>query len=191
MEKNILRSKYKQLRDALNEQEIQRRSQQLIDLLINHFEFNEKTVSLFLPITTKKEINTTPLLTVLPKLNARVGLSVSNFETNEMTHLTYTSNTVLKENKYGIPEPQSGTLLPDSLFDIVLVPLLAVDYKGNRVGYGKGFYDRFLKSCRTDCIFIGLHLFDVEQTLINTDTNDIPLHFVVTPKEVVRCANED
>jgi 5-formyltetrahydrofolate cyclo-ligase len=70
--------------------------------------------------------------------------------------------------------------------DIVFVPLLAVDKQGNRVGYGKGFYDRFLRKCAPGCQFIGLHYFDLEDRIDDVLPTDIRLNAVVMPNKVVR-----
>lgn len=56
-------------------------------------------------------------------------------------------NTIFKLNDFGIEEPSGGTEVDEEDIDMVLVPLLAFDTQGNRVGYGKGYYDRFLKNC--------------------------------------------
>jgi 5-formyltetrahydrofolate cyclo-ligase len=87
----------------------------------------------------------------------------------------------LEVSSFGIPEPKYGRTILASKLDYVIVPLLAVSSEGQRVGYGKGFYDRLLKQCKPDCIFIGIHLFDefVEITDLNKD--DIPLHLCFTP----------
>ena len=66
---------------------------------------------------------------------------------------------ILKENKYGIPEPINGIQINSDIIDVVFVPLLAYDSKGNRVGYGKGFYDRFLENLGSKTIKIGLSFF--------------------------------
>ena len=72
----------------------------------------------------------------------------------EMVHLLLQDNTSLRVSNYGVPEPVSGIEIPPSQIDVVFVPLLAFDELGNRVGYGKGYYDRFLTTCRGDTIFI-------------------------------------
>jgi 5-formyltetrahydrofolate cyclo-ligase len=56
--------------------------------------------------------------------------------------------------------------------------------QGNRIGYGKGFYDRFLAECKDDVIKIGLSFFPPETTDFEIDSNDIPLNFCVTPEQV-------
>ena len=66
-----------------------------------------------------------------------------------MTHFLLTDNTKIKKNQYNIPEPINGLEVPTKKIDVVFVPLLAFDKKGNRVGYGKGFYDKFLIRMQT------------------------------------------
>ena len=67
--------------------------------------------------------------------------------------------------------------------DVMLVPLLAYDNQKNRLGYGKGFYDRFLEKCHSKTIFIGLSLFEPEES-IPIEKTDVPLNFCITPKNI-------
>ena len=68
--------------------------------------------------------------------------------------------------------------------DLVLVPLLAFDKNGYRVGYGKGYYDKFLSNCRPDVIKIGLSFFDAVDEIEDIDDYDLPLNFCVTPQRL-------
>ena len=92
----------------------------------------------------------------------------------------------MKKNSWGILEPIAGEEITVGKFDFVLVPLLTIDNKGYRVGYGKGYYDKFLAECSSDCKFIGLYQFDEIETIDDIHDADIPLHFCVTPKNVLR-----
>ena len=188
MIKSELREKYNELRNGLSPNKLAVYSQNITELLLKNVQFEAKTVSLFLPIEKKGEINTYGLMEKILSIGGKVALPVSDFDNNEINHYLYQEGiTQLVTNKYGIPEPVEGTFLAPVNFDVVIVPLLAVDIKGNRVGYGKGFYDRFLSMCREDCLFIGLHLFEPEKkTITDTDGFDIPLHAVVTPENFIR-----
>jgi len=98
-----------------------------------------------------------------------------------MQHFLLTDNTKISVNKYGIPEPMDGIEVPISKIDVIFVPLLAFDKAGNRVGYGKGFYDRFLKDCKPETLTIGLSFFEAEEALIEVSEFDQPLDYCITP----------
>ena len=69
---------------------------------------------------------------------------------------------------------------------MVFVPLLAFDLKGHRVGYGKGFYDNLLASCKPETIKVGFSFFDAEAEIEDVFSGDIPLDYCVTPKQVYK-----
>lgn len=93
-------------------------------------------------------------------------------------------NTVFVKNKYGINEPVDGLDMFATEIDMVIVPLLCADKKGNRVGYGKGFYDTFLKECRKDCIKVGFSYFPLIDTIDDVNKNDVRLNFCITPDSI-------
>jgi 5-formyltetrahydrofolate cyclo-ligase len=95
-----------------------------------------------------------------------------------------TDNTKFRKNEYNIPEPVDGIEVPISKVDVVFVPLLAFDTKGNRVGYGKGFYDKFLSQCQPETIKIGLSFFDAEEEIVDVFQDDIRLNYCVTPNKI-------
>ena len=113
-------------------------------------------------------------------------ISKSNFEDLSMTHYLLTDNTKIKVNTYGIPEPEDGIEVPTSKIDVVFVPLLAYDKKGNRVGYGKGFYDIFLSDCKPETIKIGLSYFDPEDIITDVLETDIKLDYCITPFGIIK-----
>ncbi len=93
-------------------------------------------------------------------------------------------NTVFEKNDLGFMQPAEGVdILPEEI-DMVIVPLLAVDTDGYRVGYGKGYYDRFLANCRTDAIKVGFSYFDPVETIEDTNAMDIPIDYCVTHDKV-------
>ncbi len=108
-----------------------------------------------------------------------------NFQTLEIEHFKYTPATKLVENAWKIPEPAAGgETIGAAEIDLVLVPLLAFDECGNRVGYGKGFYDKFLQKCRADNLKIGLSYFATVTPISNVQDFDIKLDFCVTPQGI-------
>lgn len=92
--------------------------------------------------------------------------------------------TEFKINKYGVAEPIDGIDMFPTEIDLVIVPLLSFDKKGYRVGYGKGYYDRFLQQCRKDCIKIGFSYFDALDQIADVNKYDIRLDYCVTPETV-------
>ncbi len=183
MNKKELRNKYKKLREILSEQAIEEKSIQIANQLVGLHIWDATYYHLFLSITAQKEIDTEQILHILFARNKEVVVSKSNFKTNTLSHFLLTENTKLALNTYGIPEPQNGLPVPENRIDVVFVPLLAFDKKGNRVGYGKGFYDDFLQKCRKDVVKIGLSFFECEEDIEYVFVKDIPLDICVTPQK--------
>lgn len=181
MLKSEIRSFYKEKRSGLSPNELERISSQVIALVRDSFSFKDKYVSLFLPIERQKEINTYRLLENILQQGGYPVVAKSDFSDLSMNLFLYESANQLKLNDYGIPEPTSGTEIQAEQLDVVFVPLLGLDDKGFRVGYGKGFYDRLLSRCKPDCVFIGLHLFDEFMNVDDLHQNDIALHMCFTP----------
>ena len=102
-------------------------------------------------------------------------------EKNNLHHYLLTDSTLFTKNSWGIPEPLEGILINEQQLDVVFVPLLAFDKAGNRVGYGGGFYDVFLKNCRKDVVKVGLSLFEPVEKIDGINEYDIPLNYCVTP----------
>lgn len=189
MTKEELRTKYLERRKTLSPRELERISDAVTLNLFRSFQFEEKRVSLFLPIERNKEINTYKIWEKAMSFDAQVAVPKINSKTVELKHIIFESEDQLEISSYGIPEPSKGRVIAAEHFDIVIVPLLTVDENGHRVGYGKGYYDRFLAKCSPRCRFIGLYHFDqLEETPIETHINDIPLHACVTPTKVHRFA---
>ncbi|WP_430405897.1 5-formyltetrahydrofolate cyclo-ligase [Fluviicola sp.] len=186
MTKAELRQKYKEMRLQLSPGEIERLSETIVEQALTHFQLSEKTISLFLPIERQREVNTYILWERAMGIGATVAIPKTNFETMEMRHYLFESTDQLEINQKGIPEPKKGKVIAADRFDIVFVPLLAADVKGNRVGYGLGFYDRFLRKCAPNCLFIGLHYYDLEPKIEDVLPTDIRLNAVVTPNKVIR-----
>lgn len=141
---------------------------------------------IFLPITEKKEADTYALVhwarEAYPKL--QWALSRSDMRNATMEHFLWKPETVLVRNAYGIPEPAGGIPLLSSEMDLVFVPMLAFDRNGQRVGYGKGMYDRFLKECLPTVTTIGLSLFGPVDAIADVNANDVPLQMVITPQTI-------
>ncbi len=186
MHKKELRSKYKELRKQLSENDIEEMSLAISNQLLRLSIWNKNYFHVFLPIVQQQEVDTELILHLLSGKDKEILISKSNFETREMTHFLLTDNTKINKNEYGIPEPVDGIEVPSKKVEVVFVPLLAFDKKGNRVGYGKGFYDKFLSECQAETIKIGLSFFEAEEQIEDVFESDIRLDYCVTPKNIYR-----
>ncbi|MFK5982991.1 MAG: 5-formyltetrahydrofolate cyclo-ligase [Flavobacteriaceae bacterium] len=187
MNKAGFRKKYKELRKQISEESLEDLSIKIANNALklppecSGWDFNNYHI--FLPIHNKKEVNTEYILHILQGKDKSIIVPKAHIETGEMSHILLQDNTILKPSKYNVPEPVSGIEIQPSQIDVVFIPLLAYDKNGNRLGYGKGFYDRFLAKCKPETLFIGLSLFEPEEVIPFEET-DVPLHFCVTPKNV-------
>lgn len=143
-------------------------------------------VHLFLPILQKKEVDLYPLADFLRTFypHVKIVLSKTDMKSREMSHYLWDKETVFEHHPYGMTEPAGGILVDPGMLDIVFVPLLVFDLSGNRVGYGKGMYDRFLKKCRQDVMKIGLSQFDPVAAIADVDKEDVPLDMVMTDEKI-------
>ena len=182
--KNELRLEYKGLRHLLSDNEIEEKSLAVANKILTLPIWENTYFHIFLPITEQKEVNTEFILHLLSGKDKEIIVSKADFETRKMTHFLLTDNTKIRKNEYNIPEPVDGIEIPSHKIDVVFVPLLAFDKKGHRVGYGKGFYDKFLSECKPDIIKIGLSFFEPEELIIDVFEGDIKLDYCVTPNSI-------
>lgn len=186
MTKKELRKKYKELRNDLSFDEIEDLSLQIANQALKLPIWNFENYHIFLSIHEHKEVQTDYLLHILNGKDKNVIVSKADFETRTMNHVLLTDNVTIKKNEWNIPEPQNGFSVADNQIDVVFVPLLAYDVFGNRVGYGKGFYDLFLSKCKPDVLKIGLSFFDPEELIEDVFLEDVRLDYCITPDTIVK-----
>ncbi len=184
MKKSELRKKYKSLRQELSQTQIEDYSLDIANQLLNLDVWDKSFYHIFLTIEEQKEINTDYILNILSGKDKNIIISKSDFEDYSMTHYLLTDNTKIKKNEYNIPEPIDGIEIQSSKLEVVFVPLLAYDKTGHRIGYGKGFYDRFLANCKPETIKIGLSFFEAEDEVFDASKDDVTLDYFVTPNQV-------
>ena len=186
MTKEEIRKKYKAKRKKLSDEDIEHLSLSIANQLLKLSIWDYISYHLFLSIIKHKEVNTEYILNILSGKDKNIIIPKSNFNTNTLTHYLLTDNTKIKTNSWGIPEPIDGIKVEYSKIDVVFVPLLAFDLKGYRVGYGKGFYDNFLKNCNTKTLKIGLSFFGAEDQIKDIYDGDISLDYCITPSLVYK-----
>ena len=182
MKKNELRDAYKQKRKNLTANEIENLQENIYQQVYNLDISKVKNVHLFLTMTKFKEIDTKPLITYFRSKNKQIIVSRCNFEDNSLSHFYFNETTVLDLNKYGVPEPINAKQIKEEELDLVFVPMLISDKKKYRVGYGKGYYDRFLSKCRKDVKMIGLNFYEPILEIEDVNEFDISLDEVIYPK---------
>ncbi len=136
-----------------------------------------KSVMLFYPL--KSEINLLTLLT-LPK-NYSFPCIIDD------KIVPYKNNNEFSKGLFNILEPKNSFEQNINEIDLVIVPALCVDTKGNRVGYGKGYYDRFLKTLnreKTKCIVVIWDDFIVDE--IEADIFDEKIDYIITEKRIIK-----
>lgn len=183
MNKATIRKEATAQRKTLSAVQLQERSLQLLDQF-THLDFSGiHVLHLFLPIEKKKEPNTFLFIDWLQQHHPAIKIVVprADFDTALMTHHLYTGVDGLEKNLYDILEPQNVNPHQGEI-DMVLIPLLGFDLKGYRVGYGKGFYDRFLQPLSTKKV--GLSLFAPVEEIADTDEHDIRMDICLTPEKI-------
>ena len=174
-------------RKLFSESEIEQQSIKIRDwlfsrLMIHRFE----NIHVFLPIAKHKEVNTWLIVETLQK-DFPVNIILSRSENDgTLKHYIYDKTSILVENKWGIsePAPEEAKQILANQIDMVLVPLLVFDKLGHRVGYGKGYYDRFLADCRADVLKVGLSFFEPVDKIEDTSEHDIELNHCITPNRI-------
>ncbi|GAB3829468.1 5-formyltetrahydrofolate cyclo-ligase [Hymenobacter jeollabukensis] len=172
-------------RRALPAEELAARSAQVAAQLFSGFDVAAwRTVHVFLPLQRRQELDTWPIIRRLWAEQPGTRVVVPLVEADgTLTQRLLTPDTPLVESAWGIPEPLGAPQIKPAELDAVLLPLLAFDEQGQRVGYGKGFYDRFLLDC-PQARRIGLSLEPPGPRIEDAWPGDVPLHACVTPERV-------
>lgn len=185
MLKRDLRLSHLQLRDQLSDSEVLLKSKDLLRQSRYLPIWDCHTFHLFLSIPEKREVQTSPFISHLNELGKRVVIP-KIIAGNQLENYLLEPTTELKTNSWGIPEPVSGQVVAPGEIDVVFVPLLAYDHRGHRVGYGGGYYDRFLAQCKPETLLIGLSFFPAAAAISDLEPTDLPMDYCVTPDRVLK-----
>jgi 5-formyltetrahydrofolate cyclo-ligase len=190
MNKSTLRQIYKEKRLKFSSEEIKNSSKKISEKLFNEFSFQNKTVHTFLSIERLNEINTLFINQNLFNSNCTVVTSITNYtHPISLTHSIIYEKSEFEVDEFNIPIPKDKIAIDLNKIDIVLIPLLAFDQFGNRLGYGKGLYDSFLKDCSSNCIKIGVSFFEAHHETIPTENHDVKLDYCITPHKLYKFNN--
>ncbi|MDI9356287.1 MAG: 5-formyltetrahydrofolate cyclo-ligase [Chitinophagaceae bacterium] len=185
MDKSTVRNLFLQKRNIITDADLLDASAKIKDVCIKHILFHKSTiVHIFLPIQKKKEINTWLLIHYLWSKNIYTTTGTMLPNSLFMENTLFEKNTEIKINKWGIPEPTNGKIIPKRSCDIIFVPLLCFDKQGNRIGYGKGMYDRWLADIPSSTPKIGLSLFPPIEFAVDYHFQDVRIDFCITPEQI-------
>ena len=184
VDKETLRQVYLEKRLFLSTSELGRRNQLLSNLLLSSLSFERfKTIHLFMSIKGKNEVDTFGMMEKIRGLNISVQFMTSKTKPKGiLEHYQISSNTKYEINKWGIPEPVNAPVADINEIDIVFIPLIIFDKKGQRIGYGKGYYDRFLKLI-PNTIKVGITLGPPLDKIEYVGEYDVALDACCTPFE--------
>ncbi|QJD96174.1 5-formyltetrahydrofolate cyclo-ligase [Mucilaginibacter robiniae] len=143
-------------------------------------------IHLFLPIHERKEPDTFLMREWLSNHHPQITqvFPKANFADYTMQNFADDAQLELATNAFGIPEPVNGNKIETTTIDLILIPLLAFDLKGYRVGYGKGFYDRFIAQCRPDVRLVGISLFEPIEVVMDVNEFDQKMQQCITPNKI-------
>jgi len=190
MQKKILRRHVLSIRRSLSKEQIKSKSEKIREKLFNLPIFKEAEVILFY-LSLPDEVQTYEMVKDSLRIGKRVAVPVVNLEEKEIIPFE------LKNSKFKLIPGPFGILQPDKDdcypllkedIDLVIVPGIAFDSRGGRIGFGKGFYDRFL-STLSDVGSVALAFECQVFDKVPCDRHDVKVNFIITEKRVIRCYN--
>lgn len=182
--KSELRKKILKEREQLDSQTWQSKSDLIIEKVHELEEFRKAHfIHVYVSMNERKEVSTDPLVEELLASDKNLVVPVTNFEDGTLIHSLLTDKNDLKQNKWGVKEPEIIKEIDVKKLDMIIIPMAAADRYGNRLGYGKGFYDRFLSE--SNAFKAGLVFSDFIFSEIPTESFDEKLDAIITENEVI------
>ncbi len=187
MLKADLRREYLEKRKALSDDEVADGSRKIFDRIFSEINLSKaRTIHCFLSTAKFNEVETSILFervwSEFP--GTRTAVPRVDVEADELEHVLYSRDTEMSQSKWGIREPVGGETVEPEEIDLVIVPLLCFDTALHRVGYGKGYYDRFLRRCRVDALKAGVSFFGPSEPIDDVHDGDFPLDLCITPDKI-------
>ncbi len=190
MKKSELRKHYLSKRKAIVAEEMAVKSQQISELFFQEFDLSKvKYLHIFLPIIKYNEIDNWLIVRYLQQKFSDINIVIPKIiaENSELENYLFDEKNLI-ENPWGILEPSGENqerILPEQI-DLVIIPLLVFDIKGNRIGYGKGFYDRFLQQCKPETLKIGICIEEAIEMIEDVNEFDVKMDFCITPNKIYK-----
>ncbi|KNF09167.1 5-formyltetrahydrofolate cyclo-ligase [Gottschalkia purinilytica] len=189
MDKNTLRKEILSQRKAMSLEEVNKKSDQVTDLLLSS-EYYKNAKNIMAYIDFRNEVKTERLIKTALKDKKNIIIPISVVETRQLILsqlLDYDNE--LESGTYGILEPKKEFIreVEPSCIDLVLIPGVAFDRRGFRIGYGAGYYDRFLEKVDKSAPKIALS-FELQMVSNAFEgPHDFPVDSIITENEVIIC----
>ncbi len=184
LQKEELRQTLLERRKSISGPDYYGASADIIEELKEQREYqNAETIHCYVSINKRREVETRALIKEMLFKGKKVVVPITDFENGILDHIQLRSFDDLKENKWGVLEPNGGEQVSLDEMELVIVPMVGADEQCNRIGYGKGFYDRFLKE--VSCPKIGLIF---EQNVIEeipVEEFDVPMDKIITEERII------
>jgi 5-formyltetrahydrofolate cyclo-ligase len=188
-EKKLLRQEVASHRKNENRESVERKSIEITRKVVNsEFFINSGTIMCYMDFNN--EVMTKYIISHCFENGKRVILPLVDTINGERKIVPYEImdlETDVAPGVFGILEPKkdSAKICDPEEIDLVIVPGVAFDINKNRLGYGAGFYDRFLKSVKPDCAKVGIAFeFQIFEA-VPVEEHDIPLDFVITEERIL------
>lgn len=180
-----LRSIYKKKRAVIEDNTLNAASKVIFDLFIKYIGKKKLSILLYYSSIAHHEI---PTIHWFSKLEKQHNVFLPKVRDNllDMEAVKWTENIELEKNKFGILQPISICYEDAKKLDVIVVPLLCFSKSGHRVGYGKGFYDRFLVRCKKKVQKIGISFFEKYEKIDDLTKLDQKLDIIITPNKLIQ-----
>jgi 5-formyltetrahydrofolate cyclo-ligase len=186
MLKAIARKEYLQKRLNLSADEFQQYTERISEAFLSMSLPKINYLFSYYPLVKRKEFDVSLCEHEVRSRNPHVKIAwpKTDLDMSSMEACLLEEDGLFAKNRFDLLEPIGNDIIEPSLIDLTFVPLLAFDLHGYRVGYGKGFYDRYLTRCRQDMFKIGFCFFEPVEVFDDISEFDVPLNYCITPSRL-------
>ncbi len=184
--KEIARLRNLAKRNSLSRQQIEKKSKQIEERLLALPEF-EKAKIVMAYYGVRNEVETKGIIQKALQAGKIVALPVTDFEKKTVVPILINSLEQLQKTQFGLVEPTSKKPVETTELDLIIVPGVAFDKSGCRIGRGKGFYDELLRKTSTEITLVGLCFEENLEERLPSESHDVKMDLIVTDKQVIRC----
>lgn len=187
--KKEVRKEVLNLRNSMDLKTVDRKSLGIFENLVGT-DMYKKSRNLFTYMSFQNEAKTDRIVDWSIKNHKNIYIPLCNTLIKEIIVCKMDSWDELEPSKFGILEPkiESIKIADRNLIDLAIVPGAVFDIKGNRIGYGAGYYDKFFASLDNDICKIGICYSFQLMDSIDVSSYDIPMDYIITENEVIKCA---